>query len=368
MKKVGFIGWRGMVGSVLMGRMEAEHDFDGSFEPHFFSTSQSGGAGPSFSSAPLGDAFDLAALAAMDLLVTCQGGDYTAKVHPALRAAGWPGLWLDAASTLRMKEDAVIVLDPVNRAVIDAGLASGIRDYIGGNCTVSLMLMGLGGLFAQGWVEWMSTMTYQAASGAGAQNMRELVKQMRALGGVDPALLEDRSAILDLDQAVTAAFSAPGFPQAHFGAPLAGSLIPWIDKAWENGQTKEEWKGVAETNKILGSSRTIPVDGQCVRVGSMRCHSQAVTIKLTRDVPMPEIEAAIRAHNPWARLVANTKEATLRELSPAVVSGKLEVPVGRLRKMNMGPEYLTAFTVGDQLLWGAAEPIRRMLLIALGRL
>jgi len=368
MKKVGFIGWRGMVGSVLMGRMEAERDFDGSFEPHFFSTSQSGGAGPKFAAAPLGDAHDLKALAAMDLVVTCQGGDYTSKVHPALRATGWQGLWLDAASTLRMKDDAVIVLDPVNRAVIDAGLASGIRDYIGGNCTVSLMLMALGGLFAQGWVEWMSTMTYQAASGAGAQNMRELVKQMRALGGVDAALLEDRSAILDLDRAVTAAFTAPGFPQAQFGAPLAGSLIPWIDKAWENGQTKEEWKGVAETNKILGSARTIPVDGQCVRVGSMRCHSQAVTIKLTRDVPLAEIEDAIRGYNPWVRLVANSKEATLRELSPAVVSGKLEVPVGRLRKMNFGPDYLTAFTVGDQLLWGAAEPIRRMLLIALGRL
>jgi len=368
MKKVAFVGWRGMVGSVLMGRMEEERDFDGSFEAHFFSTSQSGGKGPKFSDAPLGDAHDLKALAAMDIIVTCQGGGYTTQVHPELRRAGWRGLWLDAASTLRMEKDAVIVLDPVNRAVIDAGLASGIRDFIGGNCTVSLMLMGLGGLFAQGWVEWMTTMTYQAASGAGAQNMRELVRQMRALGGVEPALLEDDSAILELDRTVSSGFKAPGFPQEHFGAPLAGSLIPWIDKAWENGQTREEWKGVAETNKILGTSTTIPVDGVCVRVGAMRCHSQAVTIKLTRDVPVADIEAAIRAHNPWARVIENTKEATLRELSPAAVSGRLEVPVGRIRKLNLGPDYLTAFTVGDQLLWGAAEPIRRMLLIALGRL
>jgi aspartate-semialdehyde dehydrogenase len=267
-----------------------------------------------------------------------------------------------------MKDDAIIVLDPVNRAVIDAGLRNGIKDFIGGNCTVSLMLMGLGGLFAQGWVEWMSTMTYQAASGAGARNMRELVRQMRAIGAVAPDLLEDQGPILDLDRAVTETLRAPEFPVQQFGAPLAGSLIPWIDKAWENGQTKEEWKGIAETNKILGSPRTIPVDGQCVRVGSMRCHSQAITVKLTRDVPLPELEAAIRAHNPWAQVVENTKEATLRELSPAAVSGRLTVPVGRLRKMNLGPEYLTAFTVGDQLLWGAAEPIRRMLLIALGRL
>ena len=368
MQKVGFIGWRGMVGSVLMDRMAEEKDFDGRFTPFFFSTSQSGGAGPAASSTPLGDAYDLTALAAMDILVTCQGGDYTTRVHPALRAAGWQGLWLDAASTLRMKDDAVIVLDPVNRAVIDAGLRDGIKDFIGGNCTVSLMLMGLGGLFAQGWVEWMSTMTYQAASGAGARNMRELVRQMRAIGAVAPELLADQGPILDLDRAVTETLRAPEFPVQQFGAPLAGSLIPWIDKAWENGKTKEEWKGIAETNKILGGARTIPVDGQCVRVGSMRCHSQAITIKLTRDVPMPELEAAIRAHNPWAQVVENTKEATLRELSPAAVSGRLTVPVGRLRKMNLGPEYLTAFTVGDQLLWGAAEPIRRMLLIALGRL
>ena len=367
MKKVGFVGWRGMVGSVLMGRMKEEGDFDGQFEPRFFSTSQAGGAGPA-GSAPLADAFDTGALAAMDLIVTCQGGDYTSKVHPALRAAGWAGLWLDAASTLRMREDAIIVLDPVNRAVIDQGLARGIKDFIGGNCTVSLMLMGLGGLFAQGWVEWMSTMTYQAASGAGARNMRELVRQMRAVGDVEAGLLEEQGPILDLDRAVSATLRAASVPTEQFGAPLAGSLIPWIDKAWENGQTKEEWKGLAETNKILGGARTIPVDGQCVRVGSMRCHSQALTIKLTRDVPLREIEAAIREHNPWARVVENTKEATLRELSPAAVNGTLTVPVGRIRKMNLGPDYLTAFTVGDQLLWGAAEPIRRMLLIALGRL
>jgi aspartate-semialdehyde dehydrogenase len=367
MKKVGFVGWRGMVGSVLMGRMEEEKDFDGRFEPRFFSTSQIGGAGPE-GSAPLADAYDLKALAALDMIVTCQGGDYTTRVHPQLRAAGWQGLWLDAASTLRMREDAIIVLDPVNRAVIDAGLERGIKDFIGGNCTVSLMLMGLGGLFAQGWVEWMSTMTYQAASGAGARNMRELVRQMRTIGAVPPGLLEEQGPILDLDRAVTATLRDPSFPTEQFGAPLAGSLIPWIDKAWENGQTKEEWKGVAETNKILGSARAIPVDGQCVRVGSMRCHSQAITIKLTRDLPLAEIEAAIREHNPWVRLVENSKEATLRELSPAAVSGQLTVPVGRIRKMNLGPEYLTAFTVGDQLLWGAAEPIRRMLLIALERL
>ena len=366
MKKVGIVGWRGMVGSVLMQRMKEEKDFDGSFEPVFFSTSQVGGRGPAMTTEPLGDAMNIEALAAMDIVVTCQGGDYTTEVHPKLRAAGWRGLWIDAASTLRMKDDAVIVLDPVNRKVIDEGLNKGILDFIGGNCTVSLMLMGLGGLFEQGWVEWMSTMTYQAASGAGAKNMRELVRQMRAIGAVDPTLQDDKGAILDLDRVVNGVLRDGSFPTANFGAPLAGSLIPWIDKAWEDGQTKEEWKGVAETNKILGSKRQIPVDGLCVRIGAMRCHSQALTIKLTKDVPLDEITAAIKAHNPWAQVVENTKEATLRELSPAAVSGKLAVPVGRLHKMNLGPEYLTAFTVGDQLLWGAAEPIRRMLLIALG--
>lgn len=364
MTKVGFIGWRGMVGSVLLQRMEAEQDFDGSFEAVYFSTSQIGEQGPTGS--PLLDAFDLAALSALDIVVTCQGGDYTHAVHPKLRATGWQGLWLDAASALRMQDNAIIVLDPVNRKVIDEGMARGIKDYIGGNCTVSLMLMGLGGLFAQGWVEWLSTMTYQAASGAGAKNMRELVRQMQAIGGVAPALLEDRTDILALDRAVNSTLADSAFPIENFGAPLAGSLIPWIDKPMENGQTREEWKGLAETNKILGTTRPIPVDGQCVRIGAMRCHSQAVTVKLTRDVPLEDITAALKAHNPWARVVENTREATLRELSPAAVSGTLAVPVGRLRKLNFGPEYLTAFTVGDQLLWGAAEPIRRMLRIALG--
>lgn len=368
MKKVGIIGWRGMVGSVLMQRMQEEKDFDGSFEPFFFSTSQSGGKGPAMSSAPLGNAMDIEALKPMDIIVTCQGGDYTSEIHPKLRSAGWNGLWIDAASTLRMKDDAVIVLDPVNRQVIDEGLKKGIRDFIGGNCTVSLMLMGLGGLFQQGWVEWMSSMTYQAASGAGAKNMRELVRQMAAVGTIDPTLQDDSGAVLDLDNAVNQVLRGDKFPKGNFGAALAGSLIPWIDKAWENGQTKEEWKGVAETNKILGNSQQIPVDGICVRIGAMRCHSQALTIKLKRDIPLDEIVSVIQSHNPWVKVVENTKEATLRELSPAAISGTLTVPVGRIHKMNLGPEYLTAFTVGDQLLWGAAEPVRRMLLIALGRM
>jgi len=364
MKKVGFIGWRGMVGSVLLQRMAEEKDFDGSFEAVYFSTSQVGGKGPG--GAALLDASDIAALAALDIVVTCQGGDYTHDIHPRLRAAGWQGYWIDAASALRMKDDAIIILDPVNRRVIEEGLNRGIKDYIGGNCTVSLMLMGLGGLFEQGWVEWLSTMTYQAASGAGAKNMRELVRQMQAIGSVDPAILDDRADILDLDRAVNGVLADPAFPVANFGAPLAGSLIPWIDKPLDNGQTREEWKGIAETNKILGTKRPIPVDGLCVRIGAMRCHSQAVTVKLTRDVPIPEIEEALKAHNPWAKVVENTKEATLRELSPAAVNGTLTVPVGRLRKMNLGPDFLAAFTVGDQLLWGAAEPVRRMLLILLG--
>ena len=364
MKQVGFIGWRGMVGSVLMERMAEEKDFDGSFRPVYFSTSQIGEQGPDGDT--LQDASNLEALRAMDILVTCQGGDYTRELHPRLRATGWRGLWIDAASTLRMKDDAVIVLDPVNRKVIDQALDQGLKDFIGGNCTVSLMLMGLGGLFEQGWVEWMSSMTYQAASGAGAKNMRELVRQMAAIGAIDSTLQDDKGAILQLDRAVNTVVRSDAFPTTNFGAPLAGSLIPWIDKAWEGGQTKEEWKGIAETNKILGTSKLIPVDGLCVRIGAMRCHSQGLTIKLTKDVPLGEIVSAIKAHNPWAKVVENIKEATLKELSPAAVSGTLAVPVGRLRKMNLGPEYLTAFTVGDQLLWGAAEPIRRMLRIALG--
>jgi aspartate-semialdehyde dehydrogenase len=366
MKRIGFVGWRGMVGSVLLGRMHEEGDFDLPFEPVFFSTSQAGGTAPAPFGTSLLDAYDLQALETCQILVSCQGGAYTERVHPALRSSGWKGLWIDAASTLRMEKDAVIILDPLNRAAIEEALARGTKDFVGGNCTVSLLLMGLGGLFRLGWVQWVSTMTYQAASGAGARNMRELVRQMRAIGEVDACLLEDDLAILDLDRAVSATLRDPAFPVEHFKAPLAGSLIPWIDKAWDEGRTREEWKGQVEANKILGTDREIPVDGICVRVGAMRCHSQAVTIKLTRDVPLDEIEDAIRSHNRWVRVVENTQEATLRDLHPAAVSGTLDVPVGRIRKMSMGKDYLAAFTVGDQLLWGAAEPLRRMVRIALG--
>mmetsp|Transcript_54005 Transcript_54005/g.110237 ORF Transcript_54005/g.110237 Transcript_54005/m.110237 type:complete len:375 (-) Transcript_54005:175-1299(-) len=367
MLKVGFVGWRGMVGSVLIERMLTEKDFDGSFSPFFFTTSNVGGKGPDvgIDAPPLMDAFSVKELSAMDVVLTCQGGDYTNEVHPKLRAEGWNGFWVDAASALRMKDNAIIVLDPVNKSTIDQGLKDGVKDFIGGNCTVSLMLMALGGLFEKGWVEWMTTMTYQSASGAGAKNMRELIKQMEKIGAVDESLKDDRGDILKLDTAVTAAMSSDAFPASNFGAPLAGSLIPWIDKAMENGQTKEEWKGVAETNKILGTTTQIPIDGQCVRVGAMRCHSQAITLKLKGDIALSDIEATIASHNEWVRLVPNTKEDTLTHLSPAAVNGKLTVPVGRLRKMNLGPEYVTCFTVGDQLLWGAAEPVRRMLRICL---
>ncbi|GAB4260430.1 MAG: aspartate-semialdehyde dehydrogenase [Deferrisomatales bacterium] len=367
MRKVGFVGWRGMVGSVLMERMRAEGDFQG-YEPRFFSTSQVGQSGPEVGRPvpPLGDARDLDALARMDVVVTCQGGDYTASVYDALRARGWGGYWIDAASTLRMREESLIVLDPVNREVIDRGLAAGTKTFVGGNCTVSLMLMALGGLFEQGWVEWLTSMTYQAASGAGAQNMIELVRQMACLSEAASGRLDDPSATaLEIDAALVAAQRSAGFPAEHFGAPLAGSLIPWIDRAMDNGQTREEWKGYAETNKILQADPPIPIDGQCVRMGAMRCHSQAVTVKLRREVPLDEVVDAIGAHNPWVRVVPNEKEATLAHLTPAAVSGTLTVPVGRLRKMNLGPRYLTAFTVGDQLLWGAAEPLRRMLRIVL---
>jgi len=364
--KTGIVGWRGMVGSVLMQRMAAERDFD-HVEPAFFSTSQAGGAAPDVGRgpSPLRDANDLAALASCDVVVTCQGGDYTNAVHPKLRAAGWKGYWIDAASALRMKEDAVIILDPVNRDVIDAGLRSGVRDYIGGNCTVSLMMMALGGLLRAGLVEWITSMTYQAASGAGAQNMRELVEQMGAVHASAAAMLRDpASAILDIDGAVTRRLRSSDFPQAQFGAPLAGSLIPWIDKDLGNGQSREEWKGSAETNKILGlTANPIPVEGICVRIGAMRCHSQAMTIKLTRDLPLADIENVIANGNEWVRLVPNTRDTSIRQLSPARVSGTLDVPVGRVRKLAMGGEYISAFTVGDQLLWGAAEPIRRMLRI-----
>jgi aspartate-semialdehyde dehydrogenase len=355
-----------MVGSVLMQRMREEGDFDG-LEALFFSTSQAGGAAPRLggSASTVLDAGDLGALAACEVIVTCQGGDYTNAIHPRLRESGWQGYWIDAASALRMRDDAVIVLDPVNRDVIDAGLAAGLRDYVGGNCTVSLMLMALGGLLQADLVEWITSMTYQAASGAGAQNMRELVEQMGALHAAAGRLLADpSSAILDVDRAVTEALRSAELPAANFGVPLAGSLIPWIDKDLGNGQSREEWKGLAETNKILGrAANPIPVEGICVRVGAMRCHSQAMTIKLRQDLPLAEIESLIAGGNEWVRLVPNTRDASIRQLSPASVSGSLEIPVGRVRKLAMGGEYIEAFTVGDQLLWGAAEPLRRMLRI-----
>jgi aspartate-semialdehyde dehydrogenase len=368
MMRVGFVGWRGMVGSVLLQRMREERDFE-LIEPVFFTTSNAGGKGPDVGrgTAPLKDARSIDELKAMDVVVTCQGGDYTNDVHPRLRAAGWAGYWIDAASALRMNKDAVIILDPVNLEVIKDGLARGLKDYIGGNCTVSLMIMGLHGLFKHGLVEWMTAMTYQAASGAGAQNMRELLVQMGAAHGAAAALLADpASAILEIDRRVADALRSDALPQEHFGAPLAGSLIAWIDKDLGNGQSREEWKAQAEGNKILGrAERPIPIDGICVRIGAMRCHSQALTIKLSRDVPLPEIEGMLAEANPWVRVVPNEREASIRELSPAAVTGSSHVPVGRLRKLAMGPQYLAAFTVGDQLLWGAAEPLRRMLRILL---
>lgn len=370
MKRVGLIGWRGMVGSVLMQRMLEERDFD-LIEPVFFTTSNVGGQGPAVGKdiAPLKDAYSIDELKTLDVILTCQGGDYTNEVFPKLREAGWQGYWIDAASSLRMQDDAVIVLDPVNRKVIDQSLNEGVKNYIGGNCTVSLMLMALGGLFEAGLVEWMSAMTYQAASGAGAQNMRELIKQMGAINGsVADDLANPASAILDIDRKVAEAMRGEAFPAEHFGVPLAGSLIPWIDKELPNGQSREEWKGQAETNKILGRFKSpIPVDGICVRIGAMRCHSQALTIKLNKDVPIADIEGMISQHNPWVKLVPNQREISMRELTPTAVTGTLSVPVGRLRKLNMGSQYLGAFTVGDQLLWGAAEPLRRMLRILLER-
>lgn len=370
MKRVGLIGWRGMVGSVLMQRMLEERDFD-LIEPVFFTTSNVGGEGPSIGKdiAPLKDAYSIEELKTLDVILTCQGGDYTSEVFPKLREAGWQGYWIDAASSLRMQDDAVIVLDPVNRKVIDNSLDAGTKNYIGGNCTVSLMLMALGGLFEAGLVEWMSAMTYQAASGAGAQNMRELIKQMGAINAsVADDLANPSSAILDIDRKVAEAIRSDAMPTENFGAPLAGSLIPWIDKELPNGQSREEWKGQAETNKILGRFKNpIPVDGICVRIGAMRCHSQALTIKLNKDVPMADIEGLISQHNPWVKLIPNQREISMRELTPAAVTGTLSVPVGRLRKLNMGSQYIGVFTVGDQLLWGAAEPLRRMLRILLER-
>lgn len=368
--RVGLVGWRGMVGSVLMERMLKERDF-ALFDPVFLTTSNVGGAGPEIGKpvAVLRDAYAIEQLKQLDIILSCQGGDYTQEVIPKLRAAGWNGYWIDAASTLRMADDALIILDPVNRTLIDQALCNGIKNYIGGNCTVSLMLMALGGLYEADLVEWVSAMTYQAASGAGAQNMRELLIQMGALHAVvADDLVDSASSILSIDQKITACMRAENFPSEHFGAPLAGGLIPYIDKELANGQSREEWKGQAETNKILGRMHNlIPIDGICVRIGAMRCHSQALTIKLNKNVSLKEIEHLIAQHNPWVRFVPNTREDSIQQLSPAVVSGSLKVAVGRLRKLNMGGQYLGAFTVGDQLLWGAAEPLRRMLRIIIER-
>ena len=370
MLRVGLVGWRGMVGSVLMQRMREENDFR-DIEPVFFTTSNPGGKSPDIGKQvpALKDAKSIAELKRMDVIVTTQGGDYTAEIYAPLRAAGWQGYWIDAASTLRMEKSAIIILDPVNRPVIDRALAQGGKDYIGGNCTVSLMLMALGGLFKADLVEWITAMTYQAASGAGAKNMRELLTQMGELHRISKALLDDpASAILDIDREVAGTLRDEAFPDENFGVPLAGSLIPWIDKDMGNGQSKEEWKGMAETNKILGKAEAaLPIDGLCVRIGAMRCHSQALTIKLKRDVSVAEAEALCGAHNEWVKVVPNRREASMHELTPTAVTGTLTVPVGRFRKLSMGPQYLAAFTVGDQLLWGAAEPLRRMLRILVER-
>ncbi len=371
MKRVGFVGWRGMVGSVLMGRMREENDFAAIEEPVFFTTSQVGQAGPDIGREipNLKDAKDIDELKQMDVIVTCQGGGYTNEIFPKLREAGWRGYWVDAASSLRMQDHTIIVLDPVNDSVIRNGLANGVKDYIGGNCTVSLMLMALGGLLRADLVEWVTAMTYQAASGAGARNMRELISQMGSLeGAVADKLADPASAILEIDQTVAETMRGKTFPTENFGVPLAGSLIPWIDVALENGQSKEEWKGFVETNKILGrSDNPVPIDGTCVRIGAMRCHSQALTVKLRKDLPMDEIEAILGAANDWVKVIPNDRDLTVNELTPTKVTGSLSVPIGRLRKMNLGGEYLNAFTVGDQLLWGAAEPLRRMLGILLER-
>lgn len=363
--RVGLVGWRGMVGSVLMQRMKEENDFD-TIEPIFFTTSNVGGKGPDIGKdvPPLKDAKNIDELKAMDVIITCQGGDYTTEIHPQLRAAGWNGYWIDAASTLRMVDGAEIILDPVNRNVIDAALAKGGKDFIGGNCTNSLMLMGVGGLFKAGLVEWVSSMTYQAASGAGAQNMRELISQMGAAhASVADLLANPSSAILEIDRKLAETMRSSQYPTDQFGVPLAGSLIPWIDKQLDNGQSKEEWKGQAEVNKILGTAQTIPVDGLCVRIGAMRCHSLALTIKLKKDLSLTEIESLIQGGNQWVKFVPNQREISMRELTPTSITGGLQVGVGRVRKLNMGPEYVSAFVCGDQLLWGAAEPLRRMLRI-----
>jgi len=371
MKQVGLVGWRGMVGSVLMQRMREENDF-ADIEPVFFSTSQAGQPAPDVGREgilPLQDALDIDTLKTLDVILTCQGGDYTSAVYQKLRDAGWNGYWIDAASTLRMVDHSVIVLDPVNRNVIDAALDKGVKDYIGGNCTVSLMMLALGGLLEQDLIEWVSPMTYQAASGSGAQNMRELLSQMGELNGSVKAELDSpSSAILEIDRKVTDTLRSNDFSTEHFGVPLAGSLIPFIDTQLENGMSKEEWKAGVETNKILGrSDNPIPVDGLCVRIGAMRSHSQALTIKLRKDLPVAEIEKILAAGNDWVNVIPNEREASIHELTPAKVTGTLSIPVGRIRKLTMGPEYISAFTVGDQLLWGAAEPLRRMLRILQSR-
>lgn len=371
MKRVGFVGWRGMVGSVLMERMRDEQDFALIAEPVFFSTTQQGEPGPDLGQGRslLRDAYDLNALASMDAIVTCQGGDYTAKLYQPLRAAGWRGYWIDAASTLRMAADSTIILDPVNLDLIERSLHAGQRDFIGGNCTVSLMLMAVGELMRRDLVEWISAMTYQAASGAGARNMRELLTQMGALyDSVADLLADQKRSILEIDRRVTDRMRRSDFPRELFSVPLAGSLIPWIDKQLDNGQSREEWKGQAEANKILGQiDDPVAIDGICVRIGAMRCHSQGLTIKLRRDVPIDEISDMIDGANDWVHVIPNQRECSIAELSPAKVSGTLDIPIGRLRKMNFGPTYLSAFTVGDQLLWGAAEPLRRMLRLLLSR-
>ena len=371
MNRVGFVGWRGMVGSVLMQRMRDENDFANINEAVFFTTSQAGQPGPDIGKEvpPLKDANDLNALKEMDVIVTCQGGDYTKQVYQPLRDSGWKGYWIDAASALRMTDHSIIVLDPVNRNVIDSALDAGKKDFIGGNCTVSLMMMALGGLLQNDHVEWISAMTYQAASGAGARNMRELISQMGSIEHAVHDLLQDpSSAILDIDRQVAEHIRSSNYPTDQFGVPLAGSLIPWIDVQLENGQSKEEWKGGVETNKILGRSQNlIPIDGLCVRIGAMRCHSQALTIKLKQNLPMDEIHDLLAQANDWVDVLPNDRDISMRKLSPASVTGNLTIPVGRLRKMAMGDDYLSAFTVGDQLLWGAAEPLRRMLNILLER-
>jgi aspartate-semialdehyde dehydrogenase len=368
-QKVGLVGWRGMVGSVLMQRMQEEQDF-AHIEPTFFTTSQKGSAAPDFAGKDAGvleDAHDIEALSKQDIIITCQGGDYTKAVYDDLRASGWNGYWIDAASALRMKDDAVIILDPVNRKEIDSGIAKGIRTYVGGNCTVSLMLLALGGLFEKDLVEWASPMTYQAASGSGAKHMRELISQMGAIHSNVKEKVEDpATAILEIDQQVSEFIRSSDYPSEQFGVPLAGSLIPYIDSQLPSGQSREEWKAQAEANKILGiQGSEVPIDGICVRVGAMRCHSQAITLKLKKDLPVSEIEEILAAHNEWVKVVPNDRDATMQELTPAKVTGTLSIPVGRIRKLTMGPEYISAFTVGDQLLWGAAEPLRRMLRIVL---